>query len=58
MPTRHDCPSCQRTIAKEDRRRRKPLIPTAGVRLVERDKEAPRLVCVCGKVVILLRASL
>ena len=56
----HSCPKCRRMMAKQDRRVKKHdgIIPFKGVNLTVKENEAPRLKCSCGKVIILLKASL
>lgn len=56
----HKCPSCKKNIAREDNRRIKKgvMIPLAGARITQNIGEAPRIKCLCGKVIILLKGSL
>lgn len=54
----HTCPACKKIVAKEDRRRKQPLYALPGAVLTQRDHEAPRVKCACGKVLILLKGAL
>lgn len=55
------CPGCKKVMAREDGRKKgRPgaLTPMPGVTLSAPSKLAPRLKCVCGRVLILLKGSL
>ena len=54
-----DCPRCGNAIAHRisNSRRDFPYKLTPGVQLQARDKQAPRLRCRCGQLVIVLKAS-
>lgn len=53
------CPSCRAVMASEDRRYKPPkLTLSRGVQMLEKDREAPSIKCVCGKRTILLKGQL
>ena len=53
------CPRCENYIAKYDRRKKleEQLIATYGAYLSQEPKQAPKVICPCGMVVILLEGS-
>ena len=52
------CPGCKMIILREDRRRKQPLREMNGAVLTLDQRQAPRIRCKCGKLVVLLKASL
>lgn len=58
--THISCSSCGKVIAREDRRRTRQgtLVPLSGTKLETSAKQAPRLICPCGKITVLLQGSL
>ena len=56
----YHCPACRKLIAREDRRRVEGarLKAMSGAILIQYEKEAPKLRCPCGKLIILLKGSL
>ena len=56
---RYHCPSCKKPIMKEDRRKReKEITPMNGAVILHRKNEAPRIRCLCGKLVIFIRGAM
>lgn len=54
-----NCPGCKKPIIKEDRRKReKSLVAMNGAKILVRQNEAPRIRCLCGKLVIFIRGSM
>ena len=55
----YKCPTCQRPIAKEDRRKKEMnLTIMPGVKAMVRQGECPKFRCPCGKYIFLLKGSL
>lgn len=60
---KYKCPNCRKMVARdgktetEDGETIEIVIPVRGARLETREREAPRVKCVCGKTVIILKGE-
>lgn len=54
------CPRCESYIGKYDRRKKREnqLSPINGASLSTTPKQAPKITCTCGMVVVILKGSL
>ena len=48
------CPGCQRVLAFS---RKDKLLPRKDVQILLRERQAPRLKCSCGQIIIILQAE-
>lgn len=57
----YSCPRCNKVLAREDiglRSIGESLFPTNGTKVEVKPGQAPRLVCTCGKVLLLMEGRL